>query len=171
MSWQDTQEETKTLTEQFELLQQDMDRLMLAQSQLYENIEKNTNTLIQETRKAQHNFAVLDNKRDEEIEWIKEQKAVVSDLTAGLEKILKEREKKTVLVKKWLEIAFYVVLMVVLYQALTTSLWHTLGFETLYHHLQKQFQYGGLLVTSVYTLLNIGALSWLVRKLTKTWRY
>ena len=56
---------------------------MLAQSQLYENIEKNTNTLIQETRKAQHNFAVLDNKRDEEIEWIKEQKAVVSDLTAG----------------------------------------------------------------------------------------
>lgn len=74
MSWQDTQEETKTLTEQFELLQQDMDRLMLAQSQLYENIEKNTKILTQETRNAQHNFAVLDNKRDEELEWIKDQK-------------------------------------------------------------------------------------------------
>ncbi len=36
MSWQDTQEKDKTLNEQFELLQQDIDRLMLAQSQLYD---------------------------------------------------------------------------------------------------------------------------------------
>ena len=122
MSWQDTQEETKTLTEQFELLQQDMDRLMLAQSQLYENIEKNTKILTQETRNAQHNFAVLDNKRDEELEWIKDQKKVISSLTVELEKTFKEREKKTVLVKKWLELAFYGLLVVIMYQALTTSL-------------------------------------------------
>lgn len=74
MSWQDTQEETKTLTEQFELLQQDMDRLMLAQSQLYENIEKTRRYRHKKRGTHKHNFAVLDNKRDEELEWIKDQK-------------------------------------------------------------------------------------------------
>ena len=166
MSWQDTQEETKTLTEQFELVQQDKDRLMLAQSQLYENIVQ----LTQETRNAQHNFAVLDNKRDEELEWIKDQKKVISSLTVELEKTFKEREKKTVLVKKWLELAFYGLLVVIMYQALTTSLWHTLGFQELYKQVQ-QFKYGGLVVTVVYILLNILALVWLVKKLVKTWRY
>lgn len=170
MSWQDTQEKEKTLNEQFELLQQDMDRLMLAQSQLYENIEKNTKILTQETRKAQHNFAVLDNKRDEELEWIKDQKKVISSLTSELEKTFKEREKKTVLVKKWLELAFYGLLVVIIYQALTTSLWHTLGFQELYKQVQ-QFKYGGLIVTAVYILLNILSLVWLVKKLVKTWRY
>lgn len=150
MSWQETQEKEKTLNEQFELLQQDMDRLMLAQSQLYENIEKNTNVLTQETRKAQQ--------------------AVVSALTAELEKTFKEREKKTVLVKKWLELAFYGVLAIIIYQALTTSLWQTLGFQELYKQVH-QFKYGGLVVTVVYTLLNILALVWLVKKLVKSWRY
>lgn len=168
MSWQETQEKEKTLNEQFEFLQQDMDRLMLAQSQLYENIEKNTNVLTQETRKAQQSFARLDQKRDQELEWIKAQQAVVSTLTAELEKTFKEREKKTVLIKKWLELAFYGVLVIITYQALTTSLWQTLGFRELYKQVQ-QFKYGGLVVTVVYILLNSLALVWLVKKLVKSW--
>ncbi|MDM7657613.1 hypothetical protein QUE96_13565 [Lactococcus lactis] len=168
MSWQETQEKEKTLNEQFEFLQQDMDRLMLAQSQLYENIEKNTNVLTQETRKAQQSFARLDQKRDQELEWIKAQQAVVSALTAELEKTFKEREKKTVLIKKWLELAFYGVLVIITYQALTTSLWQTLGFQELYKQVQ-QFKYGGLVVTVVYILLNSLALVWLVKKLVKSW--
>lgn len=170
MSWQDTQEETKTLTEQFELLQQDIDRLMLAQSQLYENIENNTEVLTQETRQAQKYFKRLDDKRDNEMEWIKGQKLAISALSAELEKTFKEREKKTVLVKKWLELAFYGLLVVIIYQALTTSLWHTLGFQELYKRVQ-QFKYGGLIVIAGYILLNILALVWLVKKLVKTWRY
>ena len=168
MSWQETQEKEKTLNEQFEFLQQDMDRLMLAQSQLYENIEKNTNVLTQETRKAQQSFARLDQKRDQELEWIKAQQAVVSALTAELEKTFKEREKKTVLIKKWLELSFYGVLVIITYQALTTSLWQTLGFQELYKQVQ-QFKYGGLVVTVVYILLNSLALVWLVKKLVKSW--
>lgn len=170
MSWQDTQEETKTLTEQFELLQQDMDRLMLAQSQLYENIEKNTDILIKETRQAQKYFKILDDKRDQEMQWIKVQEKVISALTSNLEQTFKEREKKMILVKKLLELAFYGVIVVIIYQALTTSLWHALGFQELYKQVQ-QFKYVGLVVTVIYILLNILALVWLVKKLVKTWRY
>lgn len=74
------------------------------------------------------------------------------------------------LVKKWLELAFYGLLVVIMYQALTTSLWHTLGFQELYNSPDNS-RYGGLVVTVVYILLNILALVWLVKKLVKTWRY
>ena len=40
MSWEEKQIKEKSINEQFELLQEDMDRLMQAQSQLYSNIEE-----------------------------------------------------------------------------------------------------------------------------------
>ncbi|HAP3468071.1 hypothetical protein ACK4CS_18470 [Enterococcus gallinarum] len=170
MSWE---EETKPLSqeEQLELIAQAIDKFALdyeaQQAEVTQARKKLTKTIEQlNTLERQHEAKIAYDKQ-----WLDEQKAQVETLQNELRQCIQETEKHTLRIKKWLEIGLYGVLMVVLYQALTTSLWHTLGFETLYYHLQKQFQYGGLLVTSVYTLLNIGALSWLVRKLTKTWRY
>ena len=147
----------KSINEQFELLQEDMDRLMQAQSQLYSNIEEKTDKLSKQTYQATQMFEDLTKERMREIEWIDNQKKVIVELMKQLETTFKEREKKTVLVKKWLDFALYGVLVVVLFQALSTSLWDTLGFSKLYS-LVHAYKYGGLIVTVIYIALTIAGL-------------
>ena len=86
----------------------------------------------------------------------------------NLEKIIEKREKKTVLVKNYMQLFFYALLAIILYQGLTATLWHTLGFNALFKQL-NQYPYAALVVTVIYVLLNISALIWVVKKLYDRW--
>lgn len=172
MSWQDKQENEQTASKQFELLQEDMDRLMVAQNQLYKEIQDNTRKLTKETHDTRNDLRYFSQEHKKEIDWINEQKSIISELQKDLTKTIKDRETKTVIVKKWVELAFFVVIVVILYQALTTSLWQTLGFKELYRLLLHTYpNFGGYVVLTVYIILNLGALIYLVKTIISSSRY
>lgn len=164
MSWQEKQETDQDICEQFELLEQDMDRLMLAQSRLYDKIEHNTKQLTEQTNTTIAMLRDVDARRVEECKWLNAQKKMIAQLQQDLEETFKKREQATVIVKKWLELGFMVIIAVLLYKALSTSLWQTLGFKALYEQV-TQYKYGGQIVTTVYLGLNLSALVWLVRRI------
>lgn len=169
MSWE---EETRPLSseEQIELIAQAIDEFRIDYEEKQNELQQERQAFTKTVQAFNQQSQRQQSKQENEIHWIEEQKNSIQSLNYELSNTFKEREKKTVLVKKWLELAFYGVLVVIIYQALTTSLWHTLGFQELYKQVQ-QFKYGGLVVTVVYILLNILALVWLVKKLVKAWRY
>lgn len=169
MSWE---EETRPLSseEQIELIAQAIDEFRIDYEEKQNELQQERQAFTKTVQAFNQQSQEQQNKQANEIRWIEEQKNSIQSLNHELSNTFKEREKKTVLVKKWLELAFYGVIVVIIYQAITTSLWHTLGFQELYKQVQ-QFKYGGLIVTGVYILLNILALLWLVKKIVKTWRY
>lgn len=74
------------------------------------------------------------------------------------------------LAKHLLELVLYIGAIVVLFSALTTSLWETIGLKALYEqfHNQKNIQLGLMIA---YIALVLGLFVWIVRKLVKSSKY
>lgn len=167
MSWQ---EESKPLSsdEQIELIAKTVDTFIEEYNDQLKTNEQNRSEFIQAVNKATAEFQSLELTRAKEINWLNTQKDTIESLRINLEKIIEKREKKTVLVKNYMQLFFYALLAIILYQGLTTTLWHTLGFNALFKQL-NQYPYAGLVVTLIYVLLNISALIWVVKKLYARW--
>jgi|GEM_PF-4932755 chromate transport protein ChrA len=74
------------------------------------------------------------------------------------------------LAKHLLELVLYIGAIVVLFSALTTSIWETIGLKALYEHFngQKNIQLG---LTIAYISIVLGLFLWVFRKLVKSSRY
>ncbi|WP_299515778.1 hypothetical protein [uncultured Rummeliibacillus sp.] len=70
------------------------------------------------------------------------------------------------LAKKLLELFVYIGAIAVLFKALTTSLWETLGLKSLYEHFNGQ-ETIQLSLMIAYSLLVLGFFGWIFRKIVK----
>jgi len=103
MSWQ---EESKPLSsdEQIELIAKTVDTFIEEYNDQLKTNEQNRSEFIQAVNKATAEFQSLELARAKEINWLKTQKDAIESLRINLEKIIEKREKKTVLVKNYMQL-------------------------------------------------------------------
>ncbi|HDT7978320.1 TPA: hypothetical protein RHK09_002833 [Enterococcus faecalis] len=169
MSWQD-EENKLPLDEQIELMAQDMDRLMTENERfkrvLNNNIldlDERMNEMQKVSEKAIHELEKVEKERREAEKWLDRQEDRIITMHDHMKKTLEEREQKKFLVKFALDLILYIGAIVVLYKALTTSLWETLQLNKLYEHFQGQDMLQ-LILIGLYVLITLGLLIWLVTR-------
>ncbi|MGH2162155.1 hypothetical protein, partial [Enterococcus faecalis] len=87
--------------------------------------------------------------------WLDRQENQIIAMHDNLKKTLEEREQKKFFVKFALDLILYIGAIVVLYKALTTSLWETLQLNKLYEHFQGQDMLQ-LMLIGVYVVITLG---------------
>ncbi|HBC4826563.1 TPA: hypothetical protein KET05_002978 [Enterococcus faecalis] len=171
MSWQDEKYKLP-LDEQVELIAQDIDRLMTENERykrvLNDNILELNNRMTEMkevSEKAITELEKLENERRSAESWLDRQEDRIIDVHNNLKKTIEEQEQKKVIAKTTLQLLFYVALVVVLFKALTTSLWEVTGFNLLYDMLASfEMKYVQIGVVVLYIVLVCTAL-WLIIRL------
>ncbi|MDV7857653.1 hypothetical protein PSG86_14095 [Enterococcus faecalis] len=175
MSWQD-EENKLPLDEQIELMAQDMDRLM-TENERYKKVLNNNilelsarmNEMKEVSEKAIHKIEKLENERREAEKWLDRQEDRIIAVHDHLKKTIEEQEQKKFIAKATLQILFYVALVVILFKALTTSLWEVTGFKLLYNLLSGTgIKYLDIGVVFLYIVLLCLALWEIIRLLHYT---
>lgn len=175
MSWQD-EENKLPLDEQIELMAQDIDRLMTENERFKRVLNNNIldlsermNEMQKVSEKAIHELEKVENERREAEKWLDRQENRIIAVHNHLKKTIEEQEQKKFIAKATLQILFYVALVVILFKALTTSLWEITGFETLYNLISStEIKYLDIGVVVLYIVLLCLALWELIRLLHYT---
>ena len=146
---------------------------LLTDSQKIELIAQTVDQLATETdlltvsmRQSLQNNQALQKETNQLLSQLTQNLSTLDQASEKYEKQVLNVVRWQTLAKKLLELFVYIGAIAVLFKALTTSLWETLGLKSLYEHFNGQ-ETIQLSLMIAYSLLVLGFFGWIFRKIVK----